>query len=184
MGGMKCLIIVLLAIPLAQTAIAQSVPDAPQPASPAWSRVENLGRGERIIVTALDGQKAYCDFDGATNDMLYCDSSPWSNEGGFELDRDRIAEIRHNDKIRNFHLTIAAGTAAGAIAGAAAAPGHNNADARLGYGLAGALAGFIAGCLVAAPVTFLPGRLIYRAQRSASHAGTVPRNFAPGTFVP
>lgn len=99
------------------------------------------------------------------------------------MERTCIADIRHNDKMRNFHITIGAGTAVGAIAGAAAAPGHGN-DARLGYGLAGALAGFVAGCLVAAPVTFLPGRLIYRAQRSASHARTDLRNFAPGTFVP
>lgn len=81
---MKRLIVVLLAIPLAHAAIAQSVSEAPQPASPAWSsspmwtRVENLGRGDRLVVTATDGQKAYCDFAGATNEMLFCDSPPWS----------------------------------------------------------------------------------------------------------
>jgi len=178
MSGMKRLTIILLAIPLA--AAAQSVPDAPQPASPAWIRVQTLGRGERIILTAMDGQKAYCDFGGATNDTLFCDSSPWSGRGGFEVARTRIAEIRRNDKLRNFHIAIAAGTAVGAVAGAATAPGHDNADARLGYGLAGGLVGFVAGCLVAVPVTLLPGRLIYRTHRSASQAGTVRRNFAPG----
>ncbi|MGH9589992.1 MAG: hypothetical protein ACRD25_06330 [Terracidiphilus sp.] len=175
---------VLLAIPLAQAAIAQSVPDAPQPASAAWSHVENLGQGDRIIVTAANGQRAYCDFAGATNDMLFCDSSPWSGRGGFQLERTRIAVIRHNDRMRNFHIAIAAGTAVGAIAGAAAAPGHGNADGWLGYGSAGALVGFVAGCFVAAPVALLPGRLIYRTHRSASRAGTDLRNFAPGTSVP
>lgn len=182
-GGMKRLIVFLLAIPLAQAATAQSVPDAPQPASPAWIRVQNLDRGDRIIVTAMDGQKADCDFAGATNDTLFCDSSPWSRRGSFEVERTRIAQIRHDDKMRNFHITIAAGTAVGAVIGAAA-PGNHTADARLGYGLGGALVGFVAGCLAAAPVTLVPGRLVYRVRRSMSRAGTVTRNFVPGTSAP
>ena len=182
MGGMKRLFIVLLAVPLA--AAAQSVPDAPQPASPAWIKVQSLGRGERIIVTAINGQKAYCDFAGATNDTLFCDPSLWSGRGELEVAHTRIAEIRHNDKLRNFHIAIAGGAAVGAIVGAATAPGHDNADAQIGYGLAGGLVGFVGGCLLAGPVTFLPGRLIYRTQKSKSRARTALQKFTPNAPAP
>jgi hypothetical protein len=165
----------LIAIAFTPAAWPQAVQDAPQPSSAgggSWSRVENLYRGDQIMVARPGGGfPVPCRFSGATDEMLFCDSL--YRDGEFQFRREDIENLRRDDKRRNIRIAVIALGGGGLIWGLAKPPGPG--VPRALDGLAGAAAGALAGCLVGLPVAlFTPGRLIYRHARADHGTQTAP----------
>jgi hypothetical protein len=161
---MKLLIFLSIAIALAPVAAAaQALPEAPIPQQAdgaSWSRVENLGRGDPIMVgRSRGGFPVPCLFSGATDNTLFCDSAYTGR--GHDFNRADIDRIRRDDKRRNIRIVIVSFAAAGFIAFTAAPP--NSGTPRIVNGAIGAAVGAFGGLLVSLPVALLvPGRTVYR----------------------
>jgi hypothetical protein len=129
-----------------------------------WNRVRELARDEEIVVNAR-GQSFRCIFNGATDEMLFCDSPyGWGNARAYRIQRAEVKQIRLEQSRRNMKLAIGATAAAGFIWGAVKGsnPSSGSTYPRVVVGLAGAALGALAGFVVALPAAFIPGRLVYR----------------------
>ena len=155
-------------------ASTQALPNTPLPSD--WNRVQQLANGDGIRVDAGNRGKRLCRFAGATDDTIFCDSYPFLFRGSqFQVARDAIVEIRHDDMRRNFRIITGSFLAAGFLFGVCDSALSKDGTPRIVNGLAfGAVGGF-AGMVVSVPAVFLiPGRLVYRMRPGNSgHAGRI-----------
>lgn len=141
----------------------QALPDSPQPARPdsnSWSRVQDLADGEEIDVSVGGTHAHICNFAGATDNDLFCDSRYSGRE--YRFSRTEVENVRREDKRRNMRILIGTFAVAGFVWGAATPPPAGSTAPRFVGGLAGAAIGGLAGLVVSVPAALLiPGRLVY-----------------------
>lgn len=141
MAGMKTFFVPLFKMILATVLVmillpaalrAQALPDNPAPApDPLWSWVENLIRGQEIVVKPTAGPSVRCRFAGATDAYLFCDpENARSAASGYRFDRAQVADVKISHPKPNWHpvpLVIAAavGVATGLAASSQGATDKN-----------------------------------------------------------
>jgi hypothetical protein len=110
MAGMKTSFLFLFTMVLAMALLpaaaqAQALPDNPAPApDPLWSWVENLARGEEIVVKPAAGRSVHCRFAGATDAYLFCDPDNMrSAASGYRFDRAQVADVQLGRAKVNWH---------------------------------------------------------------------------------
>lgn len=151
----------------------QTLPDNPEPArtsSAGWTRVQDLARGEQIVVAAGGTYSVPCRFAGATDKELLCDSLFSGRE--YRFNRTEVEHVRMDDKRRTLHILVASFAVAGLVWGVANPAPSGNSAPRFVDGLAGAGIGALVGLVVSVPAALLiPGRLVYRHPPSDDRTG-------------
>jgi hypothetical protein len=158
---MKQIFVFLIAVALLPAAVgAQSLPDAPSPASPekqtpelspptnpAWLRVQQMVNGQEVVVITTYGPPVRCRFAGATDAYLFCD--PDGNPPGtdYRFDRVNVLNVRVAHLAPSGHpgIVLAVATVVGTVIGVAVA---RKSDAE-GGAVVGALGFGLIGCATA-----------------------------------
>jgi hypothetical protein len=161
---MKDVAIALLTLTMLPTlAFAQEMPSAPAPApDPAWSYLQNLHKGQAVVVTTLDNRSIHCLFAGVTDAYLFC-NPPGNPPGvGFRFDQAEVVSVdldwpgqapaQANRPERNYHPAWIGSMIAGGIIVGLVASQHTDAGKATQDGAIGAV---IVG-LIGAPAAFLP----------------------------
>ena len=161
---MKQLVIAaLVTLALLPTTRAQNLPDAPaQAPDPAWEGLQNLPKGEPVVITTTDSRSVHCLFAGITGEYLFCDPPGNPANVGFRFDRAQVASVdrdRPGAPIsqahrleRNYHPGWIASMIAGWIVVGLIASQNTDAGKATQDGFIGAAA---VG-LIGAPFAFLP----------------------------
>jgi len=179
---MKNFCLTLLAFALVPAAaFAQALPDDPvpaqakappivqAPASPAqptqppsqpsvnltnaaWTRIQQIARGQEVLVTNTYGPPLRCRFAGATEAYLFCDP-PGTPEGtGYRFERATVLNVKVVRPPHNWHPGLLSAMIGGGIITGLCATAQTDAGHATEAGLVGAL---IAGA-IASPFVFLP----------------------------
>lgn len=168
-----CLTIATLGC-LSSVLIAQSLPDAPQPAessSSDWNNVAGLPHDEEIVVKTNTGRTQHCLFSGAIDTTLYCGPYLSRDDGAeYTFPRNEVEQVRLNQQRRNQRIVFWSLTGAGFVWGLATPPGQPNGTPRILDAFVGGAAGALAGAIVSFPASLLiPGKLVYRGSANAAH---------------
>jgi hypothetical protein len=187
---MRAFLLIPIAIALLPVAaLAQTLPENPDPAQPAssqWNRVRDLANGDEIEVRAFRAGTVHCRFAGATDDFLFCDRSyGWFTGQDYRMERSELLDVRISHETRNRRLLIGAAAVAGGVFFGVSQQNPSDTGTRVFAGLAGA--GISA--LLATPVAWgvahflIPGESIYRAgSQSGAAAPAQPAAQGPLTL--
>lgn len=159
------------------TLLAQTLPDAPQPAessSSDWNNVAGLAHDEEIVVKTTTGRTEHCLFTGAIDTALYCGPYLSRRDGAeYSFPRNEVEQVRLNQQHRNQRIIFWSLTAAGVIWGASGSSSSFNGTPRIVGGIAGGAAGALAGVIVSFPASLLiPGKLIYRGSANGTQTSS------------
>lgn len=141
-------------LPSAPDAAAQAA--NPQPlADGEWRRIQDLARGQWILVSTNFRQPVRCRFDGATEFYLFCTVSRNPDDSGFRFERLTVTSVELTRAPReqsDLHPGWISAIMAGGIVVGFAATAATDAGHATEAGLIGALCT----AAVTAPMVFLP----------------------------